>query len=456
MRALYKDIVIGLLSLTIASISALASAEITPEEVAKLDTAEFTPIGAERKGNAEGTIPEWTGGISSPPSNWKAGEKLADPYPQDKILFEITAENYQQYQDKLSPGQIALLKRYSASFKMPVYKTRRSAIHPKKIYKEIREAASRSRMAADGLSLDKFTCTTPFPFPKNGVEVIWNHVARFRGFGSLQRTYTQTPVHADGDFSPVVFREQASWGRDLYGEETNTVILFLQRIIAPPHLEGEILLVHETLNQTLEPRKAWIYNAGQRRVRRAPNVAYDGPGMASDGLRTQDDLDLFNGALDRYDWELKGKKELYIPYNAYKVMSGDLKYKDVLKAGHLNPQHLRYELHRVWVVEATLRAGARHVYARRTFHVDEDTWQIAIVDHYDGRGELWKVKEGHALVHYQKQVPWLAVEVLHDLVSGRYLTTGLDNEMKGYQYLWDYPAKEKDYTPAALRRSARR
>lgn len=445
---------IGVLSLGLAS--AGSQAAISQAEADKLGGPELTPMGAERKGNTDGSIPEWTGGLTKAPANWKEGTKLIDPFPEDKPLFFITAENHQEHKSKLSTGQIALLKRYPDTFKMPVYKTRRTAAYPQRVYDDTKNGATRSELVGGGNGLKQFTANTPFPIPQSGVEVIWNHTVRYRGDNSIRRTYTQIPVQANGNFSPVLIEETASWGRDMFGEDTNINFLFLQKILAPPRLEGEVLLVREPLDQVKEPRQAWIYNAGQRRVRRAPNVAYDGPGSASDGLRTADDLDLFNGSPDRYNWELKGKQELYIPYNSFRVMSGDLAYKDIIMPGHMNPDHLRYELHRVWVVDATLKEGERHIYARRTFYIEEDTWQIAVVDHYDGRGELWKVKEAHASIHYQKQVPWYALEVLHDLVSGRFLTIGLDNEQKGYQYTFDYPAKENDYTPAALRRSSRR
>lgn len=429
---------------------------VTQEQLDQLGGEKYTPMGAIRAGNAEGTIPAWTGDPVEAPAGWQPGDKMRDPFSDDKVLFEITADNYQQYQDKLSPGQIAMFKRYPKTYRMPVYKTRRTANYPQDVYDSIKSGALKSELVTDGNGLKKYSSTTPFPFPENGLELIWNHILRFRGHGSIMRTYTQTVVQANGDFSPVLFEEKASWGREFYGEDTDRIILFLQKILAPPRLEGEMLLVHETLNQVLEPRQAWIYNAGQRRVRRAPNVAYDDPGTASDGLRTADDLDMYNGAPNRYNWEMLGKKELYIPYNSYRLTDGNLKYKDILKVGHLNPEYLRYELHRVWVVDARLKPGARHIYARRTFYIDEDTWQIAVVDHYDGRGELWKLREGFAMVHYPRQVPWLAADALYDLNSGRYLATGLANELKGYQYVWDYPASPSDYTPAALRRAARR
>lgn len=447
-----------LLAAAVAATSLLATgahAAISAAEAAKLGGPDYTPLGAERKANADGSIPAWDGGLQAPPANWKEGEKLVDPFPADKPLFEITAKNLDQYKDKLTPGQIAMFKRYP-EFRMPVYQTRRTAAYPQRVYDEVKAGATASETVDGGNGLKHFTSNTPFPMPQTGVEVIWNHITRFRGYEGMVRTYTQIPVQANGAYSPVVIEEKGSWGRDIYGPDTDVIILFLQKILAPPRLEGEILLVHETMNQTQKPRQAWIYNAGQRRVRKAPDVAYDGPGTASDGLRTSDDLDLFNGSPDRYTWELKGKQELYIPYNAYRVIDGKLKYDDIIKLGHMNPDYQRYELHRVWVVDAKLKPGARHIYARRTFYVDEDTWQIAIVDHYDGRGELWKLREGHTMMHYHKQIPWYAVDALYDLMSGRYLTFGLNNEMPGPQYQFNVKATESDYTPAALRRSGRR
>jgi hypothetical protein len=435
----------------------LAQAKISAEQAAKLGGDELTPVGAERAGNADGTIPPWTGGITEYPAGYTEGDRLVDPFANDEVLFTITAENAQQYADKLSPGQLALFQRYPDTFRMPVYPTRRSARLPDSEYALIKEGATETEMVAGGNGLVNFKANVPFPIPADGLEVIWNHITRYRSALGMSRRYTQIPVQANGNFAPVLFEEFSIFANRVPDNPyPNRLFVFLQRILAPARLEGDVLLVHENIDQVKEPRAAWVYNAGQRRVRRAPNVAYDGPGTASDGLRTADDLDLFNGAPDRYDWELVGKKEMYIPYNSYGLRRGDLKYSDIVKAGHMDPQYLRYELHRVWVVEAKLKEGARHIYARRTFYVDEDTWQIGLVDHYDGRGELWKVKEGHPIIHYQVAIPWLAAESLHDLISGRYLVIGLDNEEKGYQYDFNYEGKFEDFTPAALRRAGRR
>jgi hypothetical protein len=230
----------------------------------------------------------------------------------------------------------------------------------------------------------------------------------------------------------------------------NVLLFFKQRVTAPSRLAGNVLLVHETIDQVKEPRLAWVYNAGQRRVRRAPQVAYDGPGTAADGMRTSDNFDMFSGAPDRYDWKLVGKKEMYIPYNSYKLEQPNLKYDDIIKAGHINQDLTRYELHRVWEVEATVKSGERHIYAKRHLFFDEDSWQIALADHYDGRGQLWRVGEGHAVSHYQQQVPTYTLEALYDLIAGRYIALGMKNEEKrGVEF--GFKANSADYTPAALR-----
>jgi hypothetical protein len=234
----------------------------------------------------------------------------------------------------------------------------------------------------------------------------------------------------------------------------NTMILFKQKTLAPARLAGDIVLVHETMNQFREPRNAWTYNPGQRRVRRAPNIAYDNPGTAADGLRTSDQFDMFNGALDRYDWKLLGKREMYVPYNSYKLHSDKITFADVLKPLHVNPKYLRYELHRVWVVEATLKEGARHIYKKRRFYVDEDSWMILLADIYDNRDQLWRVSEGHSVNYYEKPLLGFTLEVHTDIQAGRYLALGLNNEYPMNVFGSNYSSR--GFTPSALRRMGRR
>jgi hypothetical protein len=229
----------------------------------------------------------------------------------------------------------------------------------------------------------------------------------------------------------------------------NRLANFLQTVTATARLAGQILLIHEPVDQVKQPREAWTYNPGQRRVRLAPQVAYDNPGTATDGLRTNDDFFMFTGATDRYDWKLVGKQELYVPYNSNKLVGNELKYSDVLRPGHLNPDHPRYELHRVWVVEATLKPGQTHLYKKRRFYIDEDSWAVLVTDKYDNRDELWRVAEAHNVQFCDGPMWYNMVEVHHDLQSGRYLAMGLRNEEpKVYETI---KGDGSNYTPAGLR-----
>ncbi|MBT8768846.1 DUF1329 domain-containing protein [Metapseudomonas boanensis] len=442
----------GALALSLMASGVMAA--VSAEEAAKLGTS-LTPLGAEKAGNADGTIPEWTGGLPQNAGSADAKGFLSDPFANEQPLFTITAQNVDQYKDKLTPGQLAMFKRYPDTYKMPVYKTHRTATVPAKVIEATKYNVTNTKLVEGGNGLENFRTANPFPIPKDGLEAIWNHITRYRG-GSVRRLVTQATPQPNGSYSLVYFQDEFTFRDQLKdydsSKPSNVLFYFKQRVTAPSRLAGNVLLVHETLNQVKEPRLAWLYNAGQRRVRRAPQVSYDGPGTAADGLRTSDNFDLYNGAPDRYDWKLEGKKEIYIPYNAYKLDSPKLKYSDIIKAGHINQDLTRYELHRVWHVVATLKPGERHIYAKRDFYIDEDTWQAAAIDHYDGRGTLWRVAEAHAQYYYNKQVPWYTLESLYDLLSGRYLALGMKNEEK-QSYDFSYTAGESDYTPAALRQA---
>ncbi|MCG6872430.1 MAG: DUF1329 domain-containing protein [Gammaproteobacteria bacterium] len=416
----------------------------------------LTPMGAEKAGNAEGSIPAWTGGITKPPAGYKPGDHHPDPFSGDQPLLTITGANADQQAARLSPGQLALLKAYP-KYKMVVYPTHRSASVPAYVSAATARNAQTAKLVADGNGVSDAIIGIPFPQPKNGHEVIWNHLLRYRGVAA-ERWIGQAAPTRGGSYTMVKFNDEFLFDYSREGakfEELNNVIIkFKQRVVSPARLAGTIILAHETLNQVAEPRKAWTYNPGQRRVRRAPNVAYDNPGTAADGMRTSDQFDMFNGAPDRYNWKLVGKREMYVPYNSYKLHSDKLSYQDILTPQHINQDYARYELHRVWVVDATLKEGTSHIYARRTFYLDEDSWQILLVDQYDGRGELWRISEGHGINYYEVPVYWTTLEVHYDLQAGRYLAIGLDNEDKMYDFSIQRSAT--DYTPSALRREGRR
>ncbi|MEN8821162.1 MAG: DUF1329 domain-containing protein [Abyssibacter sp.] len=420
-----------LTGMSLAAVAAVASlnahAKVSADEAAKLG-GELTPLGAEKAGNSAGTIPAWDGGYHDP--DWPEGKRFENPWPDDKPKFEITKSNMSQYAANLSEGQKAMLQKYD-TYKIPVYETRRSAANPQYIYDATKENATRAELTNDGETLVNAAIGAPFPIPKSGKEIIWNHRTRYRG-PSLVRYNVQAAVQTSGAFSLFKLKEDVRFNyteKGMTPDGLNNVLLyFLQSIEEPPRQAGQILLVHETADQVKEPRRAWLYNPGQRRLRRAPNVAYDNPGTGSDGLRTNDQLDTFNGATDRYTWKLVGKKEMYIPYNAYELHSDDNEYDDIIKPGHIDQDLTRYELHRVWVVDATVKDGTSHIYDRRTFYVDEDTWQIALVDIYDKRGQLWRVQEAHAMNFYRYPATAQIAGTVYDLLANRYLVQEMNNE----------------------------
>ena len=435
------------------TLSAAVHAELSAADLAKLGTT-LTPMGAEKAGNAAGTIPAWDGGITKVPAdvNFKSGGLYPDPFPNDKPLFTIASGNMDKYKDNLSPGQMAMMKQYP-DYKLPVFQTRRTAAYPEGHYKETKECAAKAKLAMGGNGVVGCTGGTPFPIPKNGNEVIWNMELHYKG-DTFAQHWAQAAVTASGDFALVKFEYEydLSYGnlsKPVAQREPNKILNYLQVTTAPARLAGQILLVHETVDQAKEPRSAWTYNPGQRRVRLAPNVAYDNPGTAADGLRTNDDFGMFNGATDRYEWKLLGKKEMYIPYNSNRMTDPKLKYTDVLRPGHVNQDLTRYELHRVWVVDATLKPGTSHIYSRRTFYVDEDSWNVVLIDKYDGRGQLWRFDEQHSEAWYNVPMWFGTIEVHHDLQSRRYIAMGLRSEEKViYDPIKRSPA---DYTPQNLR-----
>lgn len=445
-----------LLSLLVFVVPATRAA-VSETEAARLGQ-DLTPLGAEKAGNADGSIPAWTGGITTPPAGYKVGDHHPDPFAGDGPLFTITSANAAQYQSLLSAGHQAVMKAYPG-YKLIVYPTRRSASNPTRVYEATRRNATTANLSPGGNGVRGAIVGVPFPIPQNGLEVIWNFLTRYRGVAAVRYT-DQTAVERGGGYQLVKFEESYlfNYARpDITPaeiESSNVLVYFKQIVTSPPRLAGTILLVWETMDQVKEPRSAWVYNAGRRRVTRAPNVAYDNPGTAADGQRTSDQLDMFNGAPDRYEWKLVGKKEMIMPYNAYRLHSDKIKNSDIIRPHHPNQDLARYEKHRVWIVDATLKPGTSHLYKRRTFYIDEDSWQILAVDQYDGRDQMWRVSEAHCINYYDAQTFWSTIELHIDLQNGRYLLLGLDNENATYNF--NAKLTPADYTPDSLRREGTR
>lgn len=444
---------------TAASLSlGIAHAAISAQEAERLG-GELTPLGGEKAGNADGSIPAWDGGLTVAPAGFTPGKHYVDPFPDDKPLFTITAQNFEQYRNKLSDGQIAMLKTYPQTLSYPVYQTRRTAAAPDWVYANTRKNATTATLVGGGNGFTNAYGGIPFPIPQNGVEAVWNHIARYRGT-YLVRNLSEATVQTNGAYNLSTFDQRVLFNYYIKDGDPakldNILFYYLASARSPARIAGQAALVYETLDQVKEPRMAWGYVPGVRRVRRAPTLAYDTPEENSDNLMTLDDRDMFNGSPDRYEWKLVGKKEMYIPYNNYRILSPSIKYKELIQPGHLAPEQTRFELHRVWVVEGTLKGSARHIYSKRTLYFDEDSWQVAMTDRYDSRGELWRVGMGYLTNFYDLPTIWSSIDVFYDLQSRRYVVHKLENE-ESSTLDFTQPIPSRDiFKPANLQRMGNR
>ena len=431
-------------------------ADVPPEQIARLQK-DLTPLGSERGGNADGSIPAWTGGLSSPPAGigYEKGKHLPDPFAADKPLFRVSGGNAGDYDAFITRGQKALMERHDTYF-MDIYPSRRSCAHPEHVYKAAVRNAEVGELVSDGNGVANAIMASPFPIPNNGLEIVWNHTLRYRGY-KLQREFTAIPVNQNGDYYEITVHDDAilRWSdpqKNNAEELDNISILYLLQTKAPARSAGYVVLVQESLNMSVEARRAWTYSPGTRRVRRAPTIAYDNPGTNSDGITTSDSFGGFNGAPDRFNWTVRGRSEKFIAYNNFRRVLTP--YAEVVGKKHINQNVMRYEKHRVWEVEGNLKDNFRHVYARRVFYIDEDTKGIVATEIYDGRGDLWRVQELGGGVQYELPLCGNSGDTVYDLMVGRYLMLGLINEEKPINFDANHLDADR-YTPSNIRRLGR-
>lgn len=450
---------IATLSCALALLGMNAFAAVSPEEADKLGKS-LTPMGGNAAPNADGTIPKWTGETLGAPKNVQykgTGTHYPNPYKDEKPLFVITSKNYQQYAKNLTDGQLAMFKKYPDTFRMPIYPTKRDVRYSDRVHENTKLNALKTTLNADGNGTGDVFYGVPFPIPKNASEVMWNHMA------SPMIGFTKGILDGAAVFAKdnIVMRQGIEeryilyYSDELTREEFNkkdVAAMVMIQTLAPQKNKGEVILVHEFREVSKDSRNAWQYLPGIRRVRRAPNIAYDfpdGPG----GLRTVDDALLFNGAFNRYTWKLEPDRELFIPYNNYELDSPDHKYSEILTPNHVNPDVMRYELHRCHVILAELAPGMRHVYAKRRIYTEEDTWSAVLSDNYDGQGTLWRTNMRSMLNLYDMPGMSARVEVYHDLQKAAYLTNYMVNEQSGPPQKYSLKDWPEDYfTPANVRK----
>lgn len=410
-------------------IAPLAQAAVSADEAAKLKTT-LTPLGAEKAANKDGSIPSWEGGLTKAPAGYKNGDPRPDLFPGEKPQLSINAKNMAQFDAKLTDGVKALMKKYP-DFRIDVYPTHRTAAAPQYFYDNTFKNATKSKLVDGGQGVEGALGGIPFPLPKDAYEVILNHRLAFTGVD------TQTPLRvwvmtSDGK------RTMASGGTQtfhrVWGQPDITTSKFdgyyslgKFTVSEPGSKAGEAILAHDGINASA-PRGLWQYLVGQRRVRKAPSVGYDTPDAVTSGIGLFDEAFNLFGPIDKHELKLIGKKELYIPYNNNRAALA--KVADLVTPNTLNPAQVRWELHRVWEVEATLAAGKRHVAAKRKYYIDEDSWQIILFDGWDAKGDLWRTN--YTLTLTAPDIPALLGNFFwggYDLQTGAYYLNMATNEL---------------------------
>ena len=432
----------------------LACAAVTKEEADKLK-GPLTPMGAERAGNKDGTIPEWTGGLTKEAAG--GGRLPADAFASEKPLFTITAQNADQHAAKLTEGSKVLLKTLPG-YKISVYPSHRTGAAPQWVYDNTYQNALKAKTTNDGLSVEGATAGVPFPITKTGEEVMHNNNKNWRGVdfamsadswvmpSSGKRTLT-TSVELTVSI-PYYFEKgrRDPWGGKYYS-------VSIVDVTAPAYSAGERALTLQPNDYVAEQPQSWSYLTGQRRLRKTPNVQYDVPFPYTSGLTNFDDANGFLGALDRYDWKLVGKQEIYTPYNTngFYLAEG---IDNIMGPQFINPELLRWELHRVWVVDATLKAGARHQVPKKRFYVDEDTWWVMQTDHWDAKGLFWKNFQILPQVHPAVPVTTTFSNLIYNVQQKGYVFFNSMNRAPHTIKWKGLPAEE--FTPQALERGGAR
>jgi Protein of unknown function (DUF1329) len=430
-----------------------AMAAVSADEAKKLGST-LTEFGGTKAGNADGSIPAYTGGITTMPADFKPGSgQWADPYKAEKPLFRIDSKNMAQYAAKLSEGQMHLMK-LNPSYYMDVYPTHRTASFPDKLLKATVRNATGCKLIKDGLAVET-ACRggLPFPIPKTGQEVMWNQLLRYQGDTAITTSQSRSWV-VDSTGQPTMTAEQKTWTdgvwyqTDLDDRDPSMAWRVLSVTLAPARRAGEATGLIDFIDPVDKPRKAWSYTPGQRRIKGSPEFAYDTPVASMGGVTLFDELFVFSGKMDRFDFKLQGMKEMYLPYNSYKNVFECPAPETALLAKTANPACERWELHRVWVVEAVLKPGMRHAYSKRIYYFDEDMTGAANYDAYDQSGQLYRTMFNGMINLYDKKLPWAVRQVIYDFNKGMYAYTN-DVTKGGYKL----PAKamtEREMNPEAI------
>ncbi|NCF79742.1 MAG: DUF1329 domain-containing protein [Alphaproteobacteria bacterium] len=419
----------------------------------------LTANGANPAASADGVIPAYTGGITSPPMGYRRGQDHIDPFAADTPLYTVTAQNKAQYAARLSAGQNAMFARHPETYRIDVYPTRRACGLPQAVYDETKKNVTRAKLTQDGNKVVGARIGVPSPIPQNALEVYWNHNFHWQGH-RYHAVTSGANVYPTGSRTNII---REDWRYNFYADpqgpnakHENDQFHWMGVWKAPARFNGSGFSMFNTIDQVDEPRNGVMFNPNTRKIMRAtPSaVTYDGPMSTADGMRKNHNMFVFSGSPDRYDWKLLGKKRMIVPYNAYKASATTTPRDGFLTPYHLNPDFLRYEEHRVWVLEATLKPGYNMEQARRIFYADEDSWIFLMSDIFDENNELASVHHAFVKNYYEAPACVLEFDVIYDVASGRYNVDHIKLD-HGPADL-DYDIKPSDFGSSALKRKVGR
>ena len=420
---------------------------------------ELTANGANPAASADGVIPAYTGGITTPPAGYTRGQDHIDPFAADAPLYTITAQNKAQYAARLSAGQNAMFARHPETYRIDVYPTRRACGLPQAVYDETKKNVTRAKLTQDGNKVVGARVGVPFPIPQNALEVYWNHNFHWQGH-RYHAVTSGANVYPNGSRTKII---REDWRYNFYADpqgpdakHENDQFHWMGVWKAPARFNGSGFSMFNTIDQVDEPRNGVMFNPNTRKIMRAtPSaVTYDGPMSTADGLRNNHNMFVFSGSPDRYDWKLLGKKRMIVHYNAYKASATTTPRDGFLTPNHLNSDFLRYEEHRVWVLEATLKPGYNMEQARRIFYADEDSWIFLMSDIFDEDNKLARVHHAFVKNYYEAPACVLEFDVIYDVASGRYNVDHIKLD-HGPADL-DYDIKPSDFGSSALKRKVGR
>ena len=359
----------------------------------------LTAFGSEAAGNAAGTIPAYTGGMATVPAGftWDSTKTLPpDFFASDAMLYEVNQSNVSQYAHLLSEGIQALIAK---GFTCPVYPSHRTMCYPDFVLKAMANNVGKATLIDNGRGgFSGVLGSIPFPLIntsddplKVGGQLIWNHLIHWQG---VWLNYSTASFVVQGGNAPVLSAFGPSIFYYSYFDPKMTLQQFdgtfyklFNRSTEPATVTGNALTYWGTTDPATLPVKVWTLLAGQGRVRRSPEVEYDTPSSFVDGVSNYDETYGFSGAPNQNDWTYIGKQEMLIPYNNNKIYT--VSAADFHGPKYPNPQYIRWELHRCWVLECTVHPGFRNVMAKRRLYIDEDTWQVAYTDTWDAGGNLY-------------------------------------------------------------------